>query len=203
MIKLYHASPCPYGRKVLAVLSQKALDYEIKKMSFAAKDHQKPPFLGLNPNGEIPLIDDEGVIVYESSAIAEYLDDEYPEPPLMPADSESRARVRMVHQFCDLHFVPAAGRVFKKILISKETPSAEDRAALQEAVDRLAVYLGDNKHLAGKSFTLADCAAMPYLASVAEAAEPPADLEKLKAYLDRVKKLPAYKGAAYELNTVW
>ena len=40
MIKVYHASPCPYGRKVLGVLYEKNLDFEIEKMSFVRKDHE-------------------------------------------------------------------------------------------------------------------------------------------------------------------
>ncbi len=84
MLELYYAPPSIYGRKALAVLDEKGLDYKIKKMSFTTQDHLKPEYLAINPNGEIPALSDDGLIVYESTAIIEYLNDEYPEPPLLP-----------------------------------------------------------------------------------------------------------------------
>src|SRR5436189_1104237 len=102
-MELYYAAPSIYGRKVLAVLEEKGLDYTIKKMTFAAEDHKKEDYLKLNPNGEIPTLVDDEAVIYESTAIMEYLNEEYPEPPLMPEDSYSRAKVRMIDDFCDLH----------------------------------------------------------------------------------------------------
>jgi len=203
MIQVYHASPCPFGRKVLAVIFEKNLDYEIKQMSFKNGDSQKSDYRKLNPNGEFPTISDEGFVVYESAAICEYLEDEYPEPRLMPSDSEGRARVRMVHQFIDLHLIPAFGRVFKKKMMSGEEPAPEDRQALAEALDRVVGYVGDGKFIAGKEFSLADCAVAPVLASIEASGETFGGFERLTAYLDRIKKRPAYKGASYELNNVW
>ena len=75
MIEVYYAPPSLYGRKVLAVLMEKNLDYTIKAMSFMAGDHKKPEYLKLNPNGQIPTLVDEGVVIYESTAIAEYFRD--------------------------------------------------------------------------------------------------------------------------------
>ena len=78
MIRVYYAPPSIYGRKVLAVLEEKGLDYEIERMSFSTQDHLKPEYLVLNPNGEIPTLVDDNFVVYESTAIIEYLNDEYP-----------------------------------------------------------------------------------------------------------------------------
>lgn len=203
MIKVYHASPCPFGRKVLGVLNEKNLDYEIQKMSFKNGDHKKADYLKLNPNGEFPVIDDEGFVLYESSAIAEYLEDEYPEPRLLPADSEPRARVRMLHQFSDLHLAPAFGGVFKKLMMTKEEPTAEDNAELSSMLGRLADYLGKGPFLAGKEFSLADCAVLPILASIEHSGRSFEGFERLADYLARAKKRPAFKGAGYELGTIW
>ncbi len=203
MIKLYHASPCPYGRKVLAVLLEKNLDYEISKMSFKSQDHHKPEYQKLNPNGELPTISDEGFVVYESGAICEYLEDEYPEPRLLPADSEGRARVRMVAGFCDFHLYPAFARIFKKKLLGGEPSTAEEINALSDALGRVERYIGSNKFVAGKDLSLADCAVLPVLASIEASDEVIPGFEKLSEYLARAKKRPVFKGASFELNTVW
>ncbi len=61
MIEVYYAPPSLYARKVLAVLEEKNLDYEIKPMSFKTKEYLQEPYLKLNPNGEVPTIVDDGV----------------------------------------------------------------------------------------------------------------------------------------------
>lgn len=198
MIRVYHGSPCPYGRKVLAVLKEKDLDYEIRPVCLAAREHETPEFLKLNPNGEVPVIEDEGVVVYESSAIAEYLDEEYPEPPLMPSASEARARVRMVHAFCDLHFYRAVRPLVKKTLFEKQPAAAKDREAAVQALARLGAYLGGGRFIAG-DFSLADCAVMPVVPWIA-----PLELSDtvaaagLAAYFDRLKKRRGYEGASHD-----
>src|SRR6185503_1815333 len=69
VISLYYAPPSIYGRKVLAVLEEKGLDYQIKPLSFAERDMDKPDYLRLNPNGEVPTLVDENFVVYESTTI--------------------------------------------------------------------------------------------------------------------------------------
>ncbi len=204
MITVYHASPCPFGRKVLAVLFEKNLDHEIHKMSFPKKDHESPEYLKINPNGELPALIDEGFTVYESTAIAEYLEDEYPEPRLMPEDSETRAKVRMIDDYCDLHVAGGLGKHFKKVLLEKSgTISAEDKHEMVEVFKILRVFMGKGPYLAGKSFTIADCAAMPYLATLEALGL--ADViasSGLAEYHQRVKGHRGYQGAAFEAATV-
>lgn len=197
MIQLYYAAPSIYGRKVLAVLDEKGLDYEIKKMSFASQDHLKPEYLALNPNGEIPTLLDGDFAVYESTAIIEYLNDEYPEPPLLPEDSEGRARVRMAEDYCDLHLYPEVIRCFIKKVLKNEELTAEDTDAVTERLQRLETLLAGKTWLAG-DFSLADCAAMPAFASLEALGVLDACVKSssLKAYVSKLKQRPGYKGAS-------
>jgi glutathione S-transferase len=184
------------------VLAEKDLDYEIEKVSLKEKQHETPEFLKLNPNGELPVLVDEGFTVYESTAICEYLEDEYPEPPLMPPGSEDRARVRMIEDYCDLHLYRAFGTVAKKALFENAAPVEEERRAALEALERLAGYLGSKKFLVGP-FTLADCAVMPLVAWLETVRIAPAELPaKLVDYFDRLRARKGYKGAGYEATTV-
>lgn len=197
MMKLYYAPPSIYGCKVLAVLMEKNVDYEIVPMSFAAGDHKKPEYLKLNPNGEIPTLDDDGQIIYESTAIIEYLDEEYPEPPLMPADSFERAKVRMIEEYCDLHLYPALAHCLIKEKFKNETLTEADKATVAKGVQRIEAYLGKQKFLV-KDFSLADCCFMAAILPLETfgftdliTASP-----SLNAYVTRLKARPSYKGAS-------
>lgn len=196
LIKVYYAAPSVYGRKVLSVLEEKGLDYEIEKMSFKTQDHLKEEYLKINPNGEIPALDDNGFIVYESTAIIEYLEDEYPEPRLMPEDSEGRARVRMIEDYCDLHVYPLIQKIFVDKVLHQKDPEEETVKKLKEGFTRLAAYLGSQQYISGE-FSLADCAVMPAVAS-AEAlglAEDVIDSQAFKKYAQKLKQHAGYKGA--------
>jgi glutathione S-transferase len=196
MIELYYAPASIYGRKVLAVLEEKGLDYTIKKMTFAGEDHKKPEYLKLNPNGEIPTLVDDGQVIYESTAIIEYLNDEYPEPPLMPEESYARACVRMVEDYCDLHLYRASVKCLIKIKYKGETLTDEDKASVAACVKRLEAYLGKQEYIAG-AFSLADCAVMPIIPTL-EGLGMGALLsssDTIKKYVERLKKRPGYKGA--------
>jgi len=203
-IKVYYAPPSVYGRKVLCVLDEKGLDYEIERMSFQAKDHQKGEYLRVNPNGEIPALDDNGFIVYESTAIIEYLEDEYPEPRLMPEDSEGRARIRMIEDFCDLHMYPAViTALYAKH--ANEDASTETLDTLKAGMQRLEHYLGAGHFIAG-DFSLADCAVMALIATFdgLGLTEEVVSSPKLKNYFSRLKTRPGYKGAnllSFETST--
>lgn len=195
MIKVYYAPPSIYTRKVLSVLDEKGLDYQIEKISLENKDHQSEAFFKLNPNGEIPVLTDDAFTVYESTAIIEYLNDEYPEPPLMPEDSEGRARARMIEDFCDLHLFPAVKTCQRKKAANEE-PDDDDRAELSAALDRLAGYLGKQSFIAGK-LSLADCAVMAACASLEQyGLENLVSSPSLKNYFTVLKTRPGYKGAS-------
>ena len=198
MIEVYYAAPSIYGRKVLAVLEEKGLDYTIKKMSFSSADNQKEEYLKLNPNGEIPTIVDDGSVIYESTAIIEYLNDEYVEPPLMPEDSFGRACVRMVEDFCDLHLYRAIIKSVVKKFFKNETLEEADKALIAADMKRIEKYLGAQTFITGKELTLADCAVMPAIARLEGLgfADLAATSPALKQYAARLKARPGYKGAS-------
>ncbi len=198
MIEVYYASPSIYGRKVLAVLEEKGLDYEIKAMSFSTEDHKKPEYEKLNPNGEIPTLVDDGQVIYESTAIIEYLNDEYPEPPLLPEDSYGRAKARYIEDYCDLHFYKAIVKCLIKAKFQNQPLTDEDKAPVVKALKRLEEYLGKQSYIAGDKVTLADFAVLTGLVSL----EPVGIGElltsaSLKKYVEKMKKHPGYKGATH------
>ena len=97
MITLYDADRCPYCARVRIVLAEKGLEYETVAIDLA----DRPAWLyEKNPLGKVPVLEEDALCLPESAVIMEYLEERYPEPPLLPSDPADRALVRLhVHRF--------------------------------------------------------------------------------------------------------
>ena len=95
-LTFYYGSGSPYAWKVWLTLEHKGIPYELKVLSFDKGDTKAPAFRAINPRGKVPTIVDDGFALWESTAVAEYLEDRYPQKPLMPADPKARAIVRRI-----------------------------------------------------------------------------------------------------------
>ena len=109
MIKLYDFPRSPYCQKVRLVVAEKDLSYEKIFVDLTKNEQKSPDFLRLNPYGKVPVLLDEDEVIYDSTVINEYLEDEYPHPPLMPEQSSERARARMFEDFADNSFTAQSG----------------------------------------------------------------------------------------------
>ena len=101
-IELFSARVCPYAHRTRLVLAEKGLEFELTEIDF--KDKPKR-FLEVSRYGKVPAIVHEGNEVYESAIINEYLEEVFPEPPLMPKDNGLRAQVRIWIDYCDDYFL--------------------------------------------------------------------------------------------------
>src|SRR3989337_248835 len=115
MIKLYTFPPSTNSRKVRIALIEKGLEFERINIDLSKKEQKNPQYLKIHPFGQVPALDDEGFIIYDSTIINEYLEDEYPYPPLLPKDSEGRAQVRLMEDLRDSQFNPAAGQLNREL----------------------------------------------------------------------------------------
>lgn len=156
MMKLYDFMPCPFGQKVRIVLAEKSLEYELIPVDITQNEHRRPELLRLNPFGKVPVLVDDESVIYDSSVIIEYLEDEYPEPPVLPAVGSSalRARARLLEDLADTTFSPQVGQLMAEMA----RPEAErDPARIQRLVrtiERTLDYL--NHELNGQQFLAGD-----------------------------------------------
>jgi maleylacetoacetate isomerase len=99
----YFRSSAAY--RVRIALNLKRLQYELLPKSLPGREHLISDYLALNPQGLIPALEIDGVVLSQSLAIIEFLDEAYPQPPLLPADAIGRARVRSMALAiaCDIH----------------------------------------------------------------------------------------------------
>jgi len=166
MIKLYTFPPSTNSRKVRIALLEKGLEFERINIDLSKSEQKNPEYLKIHPLGQIPALDDEGFVVYDSTIINEYLEDEYPYPALMPEDSDGRARARLMEDFRDSQFNPA----FVKIIHETRKPEGERdagiignaKAEITKCFERIEKELEGKEYLAG-TFGIADIAFMANL----------------------------------------
>jgi len=104
-IKLYGYFRSSAAFRVRIALNLKKLDYETAAIHLRRNDQTTPDYLAVNPQGLVPtLVDGERTLI-QSLAIVEYLNETYPEPPLLPKEADDRARVRALAEIvaCDIH----------------------------------------------------------------------------------------------------
>ncbi len=104
---LYHSLRSTCSRRVRNVLALKGLDYESRVLNLQKFEHHAPDYLRLNPNGYVPTLVHDGVPLIESTAINEYLDEVFPEPPLRPGAAIDRLNMRVWTKFADEFALPA------------------------------------------------------------------------------------------------
>lgn len=200
MIKLYTFPLSTNSRKVRIALLEKGLEFERVNVDLAKREQKNPEYLKIHPFGQVPALDDEGFIVYDSTVINEYLEDEYPYPPLMPEDSEGRARARLMEDFRDTRFNPP----FVKLIYEMRKPEAERdantlaaaTAEINQCFDRIEKELQGKEYLAG-TFSLADIAFMANF-DLLERFQIPVDSRYANAiaWIARLKARPSFAASA-------
>ena len=172
MAKLYHVPLSPFCRKVRLSLAEKKIDCELAEERYW---EASPDFLRRNPAGKVPVLRIEGRRLSESAAICEYLEEKYPEPPLMPKSPEARYEVRRLVSWFDDKFHHEVTsklvyeRVNKKVMGQGFPDSTNVKAgakAIKFHLDYMAWLLDHRRWLAGDVMTLADFAAAAHLSSL-------------------------------------
>lgn len=201
MIKLYTFPPSTNSRKVRIALIEKGLEFERVNVDLTKREQKSPEYLKIHPFGQVPALDDEGFVIYDSTVINEYLEDEYPYPPLMPDDSEGRARARLLEDFRDSYF----NAYCVHIIFEMRKPEGERdaqridnaKAQISSTFDRLEAELQGKEYLAG-SFSLADIAFMANFDFLDRfGIAPDANRHKnTAAWIARLKARPSYAASA-------
>jgi glutathione S-transferase len=173
MIKLYDFLPCPFGQKVRIVLAEKSLSYELVSVDITRGEHRRPEFLRLNPYGKVPVLVDEDTVVYDSTIISEYLDDEYPDPPILPRIefSSLRARARLFEDFADTSFTPPVGQLMVEMAKAEGERDQNRLQRLHQTIDRVLDYVNrelQSQHFLAGDFSVADIGFVPRLVVLKE-----------------------------------
>jgi glutathione S-transferase len=200
MLTLYDFPMSPRARKVRIVLAEKGLPYEKVTVDITKGEQKKPEFLAINPYGKVPALRDDGLAIYESTIIMEYLNDKYPTSPLLPTDPGLRARARVLMHYADNPFDGALAVLVGEVFFKPKGQAdanviAQAQKDLTVCFERLERELGDHDYLLGE-FSLADIgyAAWAPLFGPLQVAIP-GHCARVKAWLDRLKNRPGVQTA--------
>ena len=168
-MKLYQTYTSPFPTRVRLVLYAKGLSPEIiEPPGFHATVESKGDYYSINPIGRVPaLVTDDGRALPESEVICEYLEDAYPDPPLLPKDPWGRAQVRLISRLCDFYLVTAMVPLFTASGMSRkrwDRPAIDKAlAAVETALGYIEAYIGEAGYAVGDKLTWADGALTPQL----------------------------------------
>ena len=196
-ITLYDAVPSSNSDRVKIALHEKGLAYQRVTLNLAKKDQKRPEFLKLNPYGKVPVIDEDGQVLFESCIINEYLDEKYPNPPLMPKDPYLRGRGRVLVDYA-LNYVHEPYWALRGEMLKPEAERdaaivEEKRRSLQNLLRYLEEALGDKPYFLG-DLSLTDIAIVPrFLRMETYGALPAPTLPRLGDWIKRVKDRPSVR----------
>ncbi|MDQ2094296.1 FtsZ-binding protein FzlA [Rhodalgimonas zhirmunskyi] len=200
MATLYHVPLSPFCRKVRLSLAEKRIECELIEERYWEQDAD---FLRRNPAGKVPVLKIDGMVMAESAAICEYLEDAYPEISLMPKDPVGRYEVRRLVGWFDDKFHSEVTsklvyeRVNKKVMKQGYPDSKNVKFGAQRIkyhLDYMAWLLDQRRWLAGDVMTLADFAAAAHLSSLDYISDVDWNRsEVVKDWYAKIKSRPAFR----------
>ncbi|XP_068143677.1 glutathione S-transferase 1 [Drosophila tropicalis] len=194
-IILYGVDLSPCVRAVKLTLKALNLDYEYKEVNLSAGEHLKEDFLKMNPQHTVPVLNDNGFIIWESHAVITYLVDKYGKSDLelYPKDAVKRAVVNQRLYFDATVLFASLAAVSGPFWRSGVTVVPQEKLdAVQEALRLTEVLLSDT-HIAGNTLTLADFSAATMVTSLPAVVDiDSVKYPKVLAWLERIKQEVPY-----------
>ncbi|WP_053125277.1 glutathione S-transferase family protein [Pseudomonas sp. P1.31] len=193
-IKLYNFPRSGHAHRVELMLSLLQLPTELIFVDLAKGEHKQPAYLAINSFGQVPAIDDGGVVLADSNAILVYLAQKYGNGRWLPADPVGAAHVQrwLSAAAGPIAFGPAAARLVTVFGAQLNAEEAITRAHnLLKVMD---IELGKTPYLAGEEPTIADVSAYSYIAHAPEGNVSLDEYANVRAWLARVEALPGFVG---------
>ncbi|WP_426160730.1 glutathione S-transferase family protein [Pseudomonas sp. DWR1-3-2b2] len=195
MIKLYGFPLSGHSHRVELMLSLLGLPTDFVLVDLKQAAHKTPEFIAaINPFGQVPAIDDNGVVLADSNAILIYLANTYGKGQWLPSDPVGQARVQrwLSTAAGQLHAGPASARLATVFGAEVDTVNAITRShALLKLVE---AQLSQSRFLAGEQPTIADVAFYTYTAHAPEGNVSLADYPHVRAWLASIEALPGFVG---------
>jgi len=153
---------------VRVALLEKKIPHELVEVDMAARQHKSPEYLALNPYGRVPTLEEDGFVVYESTAILEYLELTRPDPPLVGADPRGRALLEMHVKLCDLELARNTSTIiFPKRFLPKERwdekAMAQAKATIEKHLGIVEAQLGTKQWMVGDRYSMVEVCYTPFV----------------------------------------
>jgi len=171
VLKLYGTYPSTNTLRVALILHEKNVSFEFVKVELSKGQHKSPAYLEKQPFGQVPCIDDDGFILYESRAIGHYIATKYADqgtPGLIPTEIKAFG---LFQQACSIeawHFQAHAGKALYEVAAKPFLGLKTDKAvfdghveSVKKSLDVYEKILGEQKYLGGDTITIADLFHIP------------------------------------------
>ncbi len=191
MMVLYSGTTCPFSQRCRLVLFEKGMDFEIRDVDL----YNKPEDISImNPYGQVPILVERDLILYESNIINEYIDERFPHPQLMPADPVMRARARLfLFNFERELFVHVQQLERRDQARDSSKAMEKARGQIRDRLTQLTPIFIKNKHMLGDDFSMLDVAIAPLLWRLDHyGIDMPKSAAPLLRYAERLFSRPAY-----------
>jgi maleylacetoacetate isomerase len=194
-VKLYTYFRSSAAYRVRIALNLKGVSHEAVSVNLLKGEQREAGYKALNPQMRVPSLDIGETTLIQSPAILEYLDEVYPEPPLLPMGAVNRAKVRAIASLiaCDIHPLNNSGTLayLKKRLGHDQTAADEWYAHwVREGFDAIEAMLGPGLYAFGSKITLADVYLVPQVFNA----------RRFNVPLDAYPKIVAVDAACAELK---
>ncbi|MBU6282430.1 glutathione S-transferase family protein [bacterium] len=194
MRRLHQHPLSTYARRVRIALLEKNLPCELVDVDMAAGEHKKPAYLALNPYGRVPTLEEDGFVLWESTAILSYLEATHPEPALVPADARGRALVDMHMKLCDIQLARQTGLIiFPKRFLPRERWDEKAMAQAKKEIERhleiVEKQISGREWMVGDAYSLVEVCYTPFVQflPLVEVAPPPG----VAAWTERMLSRPS------------
>lgn len=197
---LYGPAYSTYARTARLALEEKGVKYALEEVDILKP--RNAAHMARQPWGKVPAFEHDGFKMYETQAIARYVDESFGGAKLQPADTKKRARMNQIVGILDSYGYNAmiGGVVWERVVkpLMNQTPDEgrikETMPDAEKTLDALEGLIGDNKYLADNEVTLADLMAVPiidYFAATPEGKAALAKRPKVSAWWNRIKDRPS------------
>ncbi|HEX4696035.1 glutathione S-transferase family protein [Sphingomonas sp.] len=196
-ISLYEHPLSSYAQKAKTAFYEKGVPFESKMLD--GSEPVASEFAALSPLGKFPLVTDGTRVVFESTAIIEYLEMRFPDTPrLVPGDPMTAVEARMWDRFFDNYLEMPFQRIVGTAIGLEVCDEAKMRGQLDTAYAMLDRHMAAREWAAGDAFSLADCSAAPALLYADWTHAIPKEHANVWAYRDRLLARPSYARALDE-----
>jgi len=193
VMTLYSGAIDILSHRVRIVLAEKGVSYEVINVESRGKPED---LLELNPYGSVPTLVDRELALYEPNVIAEYLDERFPHPPLMPVYPVARAKARLIIYRFDREWGP----LIRKLESTKTNDTRATTKELASYILQLIPIFNSSPYFMGEEFTLVDCCIAPVLwrLPVWGITFSPTEMKVLNKYTDRVFQRDSFQASLTE-----
>jgi len=193
-MKLYHFALSGHAHRARLLLSLLGVSHELVEVDMAAGGHKTPEFLKLNPFGQVPVLEDDAVVVADSNAILVYVAKKAGRTDWLPEDAQGAAAVQRWLSVAagEIAYGPAAARLVT-VFGAKFNPE-EVIARAHLILGRLESHLAGREWLVGNAPTIADVAIYSYVARAPEGNVDISGYPEVNALLRRIEALPGFVG---------